>query len=311
MSASTTLDDRWWPAPAKLNLFLHVLGRRADGYHDLETVFQLLDHGDSIRLRDRADSRIVRVNEVPGVAAADDLCVRAACLLAEHAGCQRGADIEIVKRTPMGGGLGGGSSDAATVLVVLDRLWQLDLGVHRLAALGARLGADVPVFVHGHSAFAGGIGERLQPVRVRPEACYAVVTPACTVPTASVFGSPSLTRNTPPSTMRSFLRAGSAAICNGVDATQVACLERSALARLGRNDCEAVARELYPPVDAALTWLAQRAPARLTGTGASVFAAFEDRKQAAAALAGLPEGWTGFTAHGVDRSPLLDALDAT
>ena len=302
MSDAAGLDDRWWPAPAKLNLFLHVLGRRDDGYHELQTVFQLLDHGDRVRLRRRADDAVERVGELPGVAAGDDLCVRAARLLRRETGCTQGVDIELDKRIPMGGGLGGGSSDAATVLRVLDRLWSLDLGVDRLAALGARLGADVPVFVRGHSAFAGGVGERLQPVRIAPPAWYAVVTPACTVPTGEVFGAPSLTRNTPQSTIRSFLCSGDTA---GASDADVPCLDRARLAAQARNDCEPVARRLYPPVAAALDWMAGRGDARLTGTGASVFAAFGSAGEAEAALRGAPPEWKTFTARGVDRSPLL------
>ena len=314
------MNDAWWPAPAKLNLFLHVLGRRGDGYHELQTVFQLLDFGDRVRLRVRADGVIRLAGALPGVAAADDLTVRAARLLAAHAGCRRGVDIEVDKRIPVGGGLGGGSSDAATALVALDRL-------DELATLGARLGADVPVFVRGRSAWAGGVGDRLEPVRIRPAAWYAVVTPPVTVPTALVFGAESLTRNTPQSTIRSFLRSGGGMASPGAnglaggngfpaepaspgETTPVLSLERLLVA--GHNDCEPVARALFPAVAEALAWLAERAPAgiagaRLTGTGASVFAAFAAEAGAREALRGLPEGWKAFAARGLDRSPLLEA----
>lgn len=281
------MSEGWsaWPAPAKLNLFLRITGRRADGYHELQTVFRLLDWGDRVWLRLRRDGRIERHGgSVPGVAAADDLAVRAAELLRKEANVALGADIRIEKRIPAGGGFGGGSSDAATVLCVLDRLWGLGLGEDRLAALGLRLGADVPVFVRGRSAWGEGVGERLQPVALEPR-WYLVLFPGCAVHTGKVFADPELTRNTPRITMAAF-RAG-----------------------LARNDCEPVVRRLYPEVGQALDWLGQHAPARLTGTGGCVFAAFTEEASARAVLAQVPARWQAFVARGVDISPLWLAVE--
>ena len=274
-----------WPAPAKLNLFLRITGRRADGYHELQTVFRLLDWGDTIRLRPRADGRIERQGEsLPGVAAMDDLAVRAAALLKNEANCPHGVDIIVEKVIPAGGGFGGGSSDAATVLVALDRLWGLGLGEDRLAALGLRLGADVPVFVRGRSAWAEGVGERLSPVVLAP-AWYLVVDPGVHVPTASLFQSPDLTRNALPARMADFV-AGTV-----LD-----------------NAFEPVLRRLEPAVDAAFETLAQVGQPRLTGSGAGCFVEFPDRAGAEAALARLPRGLRAWVAAGVDESPLRAAL---
>ena len=299
------MNRRWWPAPAKLNLFLHVLGRRADGYHELETVFQLLDRGDEIALEVRVDGEIRRPLGADGVAAEDDLTVRAARLLARHTGCGLGVDIHVRKQVPLGGGLGGGSSDAATTLCVLNRLWDLRLTLDDLARIGLELGADVPVFVHGTSAWARGVGDRLQAVRIEPEAWFAVVTPACAVATGEVFGAPSLTRNTPESTIRSFLHAGHEQIAGALPV-----LDLSRLLESGHNDCEPVARGCHAAVDEALRWMGRFAGARMTGTGASVFAPFGSEDEARAALAHLPGNWQGFVARGVNRSPLRAALEA-
>lgn len=276
-----------WPAPAKLNLFLHVTGRRPDGYHRLQTIFQLLDYGDELELEPRADGLITRPTGPAGVPPEADLAVRAAQRLQAEAGVSRGVEIRIHKRIPAGGGLGGGSSDAATVLVALNRLWDLDWPAERLAALGLELGADVPVFVHGRSAWAEGVGEALTPVDL-PPAWFLVVSPGCAVSTAAVFADPELTRDTPETTIKGFVSGG------------------------GRNDCEAVVRRLYPEVGAALDWLADRAPqgARLTGTGGCVFAQFATAAAAGGVLAQLPERWTGFVARGVAESPLLARLGA-
>jgi 4-diphosphocytidyl-2-C-methyl-D-erythritol kinase len=274
-----------WPAPAKLNLFLHITGRRADGYHELQTVFQLLDYGDSLRFGVREDGRIRLAAATPGVPEEQDLCVRAARLLQQSTGSALGADIELDKRLPLGGGLGGGSSDAATVLVALNHLWGTGLSPRQLSELGLALGADVPVFVQGRSAWAEGVGERLTPLPLLPR-WYLVLHPDCEVATAKVFAAPDLTRNTPSIKMAAF-RAG----------------------RVG-NDCEAVVRALYPPVGRALDWLGGFAPARLTGTGACVFAAFEHEAGARAVLAQLPSPWQGFVARGVDESPLRRHLQA-
>lgn len=272
-----------WPAPAKLNLFLHVVGKRADGYHSLQTVFQLLDHCDEIFIEPTDDGLIRRPEGLAGIVPEQDLVVRAARLLQAESGARLGAELRVHKRIPSGGGLGGGSSDAATVLVALNRLWGLEWPAGRLAALGLRLGADVPVFVHGHSAWAEGVGERLSPVEL-PAAWYLVVCPDCAVSTAEIFSDPELTRDSPETTISGFLSAG------------------------GRNDCEPVVRRRYPAVAAALDWVTARSggrPARLTGTGGCVFAAFDVAEQAQAALEGLPDRWTAFVARGVAESPLL------
>ncbi len=272
-----------WPAPAKLNLFLHVVGRREDGYHELQTVFQMLDFGDSLRFTVRPDGLIRRTLGPDTVAPAQDLCLRAAQLLQAAAATSLGADIELHKRLPMGGGLGGGSSDAATTLVALNRIWGTGLSEDRLAELGLRLGADVPVFVRGRSAWAEGVGERLQPL----ESCgrwFLVLHPGCEVSTAAVFTAPELTRNTPRIKLSAF-RAGRT-----------------------RNDCEPVVRARYPEVDRALDWLAGFAPARLTGTGACIFAGFDAEAEAQRVLASIPAPWQGFVARGVSDSPLRARL---
>lgn len=272
-----------WPAPAKLNLFLHITGRRADGYHQLQTVFQFLDMGDELRFVPRADGEIHRHGELAGVPAEQDLCVRAARLLQQEAACKLGADIHLHKRLPMGGGLGGGSSDAATTLLVLNRLWGLDLPLAQLAQLGLQLGADVPVFVHGHAAWAEGVGEQLTPVDL-PEPWYLVLAPAVHVSTAELFADPQLTRDAQPLKIRDFL------------------------AGTGGNVFEALVRKRYPPVDEALTWLGQFAKARLTGTGACVFAAFETEAEARAVAEQAQARWTVLLAAGRNCSPLHDAL---
>jgi len=276
--------DAPWPAPAKLNLFLHITGRRADGFHLLQTVFQFLDYGDELFFALRDDGLVQRVSELPGVTAETDLVVRAARLLQAETGCRQGVDIRLEKRLPMGGGLGGGSSDAATTLVALNALWRLGLPVERLAGLGLALGADVPVFVHGQAAWAEGVGERLQPVEL-PEPWYLVLVPPVSVATAAVFGAPELTRDCPAITIRDFL-AGMACV----------------------NVCEPVVRQRFPAVAEALDWLAGHAPSRMTGTGCCVFAAFATESGARRVLAQLPAGWQGFVAQGRNRSPLLDRL---
>jgi 4-diphosphocytidyl-2-C-methyl-D-erythritol kinase len=270
-----------WPAPGKLNLFLHVVGRRADGYHLLQTAFQFIDLCDELRFWDRPPGVVERVSDLPGVPAEDDLCVRAARTLAGHAGARlrSGVAIELTKRLPMQGGVGGGSSDAATVLVALNELWGLRLPDGTLAELGLSLGADVPVFVHGRAAWAEGVGEELTPLDP-PEPVYLLVQPDATVSTADVFKAPELTRDSPPITIRSFLQTG------------------------GRNDCEPVVRRRFPAVAEALDWLEGFAPARLTGTGSCVYAAMPDEAHARAALAGLPRRWTGYVVRGLNRSPL-------
>lgn len=274
-----------WPAPAKINLFLHVVGRRPDGYHLLQTVFQFLDYGDDLLITPRADGAIRRLNDLPGVPPESDLVVRAASLLRERTGTPLGADIEVHKRLPMGGGLGGGSSNAATVLVALNRLWGTGLSVDALAALGLGLGADVPVFVRGQAAWAEGVGEHLTPISL-PEPVYLVIHPGCEVPTAAVFQDPELTRDTPVITIQRL----------SLDACH--------------NDCEPVTRRRFPPVAAALDWLAVHGSARMSGTGACIFAPFPSRAAAEAVGLQVPPAWRWFVAAGRNRSPLLDRLDA-
>jgi 4-diphosphocytidyl-2-C-methyl-D-erythritol kinase len=276
-----------WPAPAKLNLFLHITGRRADGYHELQTVFQFLDWCDELRITPRADGQIIRSGGLAGVPPEADLVVRAARLLQAHAGCGLGADIELHKRIPAGGGLGGGSSDAATVLHALNRLWALDLPATDMARLGLSLGADVPLFLLGHAAFGAGVGEVLTPVA--PETpWYVVLHPDCAVSTAEIFNAPELTRSTPATTITRFFSAPEA---HG-------------------NDCEPVVLARYPRIAAAHRWLGQHGRARLTGTGACVFAAFADEASARDVFARRPAGLEGFVARGCNRSPLLDSLSA-
>ncbi|MDD3651541.1 4-(cytidine 5'-diphospho)-2-C-methyl-D-erythritol kinase [Immundisolibacter sp.] len=271
----------WWPAPAKLNLFLHVVGRRADGYHLLQTVFQFVDLCDGLRLTPRPDGQIRLLTPLPGVPAEQDLCVRAARALQAHTGCRVGADIELVKRIPMGGGLGGGSSDAATTLLVLNHLWRLGLGREQLAAIGLALGADVPVFIGGQAAWAEGVGERLTPIAL-DEPWYLIVDAGVPVATAGVFGHPKLTRNTPPITISGF-RSGATG-----------------------NDCLAVVRALYPDIDAAYRWLAGFGRAHLSGTGGCLFVRFDERPAAQAVLARLPAPWRGWVVRGMNRHPLAD-----
>ncbi|AGA91816.1 4-diphosphocytidyl-2C-methyl-D-erythritol kinase [Thioflavicoccus mobilis 8321] len=279
--------DAWqqpWPAPAKLNLMLRVLGRRPDGYHRLQTVFQFVDHCDLITFAPHADGLIERTNELPGVAPEQDLVVRAAQLLRATSGCRHGATIDVDKRLPMGGGLGGGSSDAATTLVALDHLWDTRLGTETLAELGLQLGADVPVFVRGLAAWGEGVGEELEPIEL-PEPWYLVLKPPCEVSTAAIFGDEDLTRNSPPITIRDFL-SGEAG-----------------------NDCLTVVTRRHPEVAAAMEWLRGWGEAKLTGTGACIFAAFATQGQAEAAHAAAPPQYSAFVAPGRNRSPLLERLN--
>jgi len=278
-----------WLAPAKLNLFLHILGRREDGYHELQTLFQLLDVGDTLRFAatPRGELQLHLIANSTGqlVPLADNLILEAARLLRDHVGNpQLGAEIQLEKQLPMGGGLGGGSSDAATTLLALNQLWELGLTRQELQALGLQLGADVPVFIGGRSAWGEGVGENLEPVEL-PLRWYLVITPNCLVSTARIFGHENLTRNTRAIKMADFLAGGS------------------------RNDCESVTRNLYPEVDKALNWLSQYGPARMTGTGASVFADFSGKETARAALSALPDYWRGFVARGVNS--LEPSRDAT
>ncbi|MCX8991910.1 4-(cytidine 5'-diphospho)-2-C-methyl-D-erythritol kinase [Citrobacter portucalensis] len=278
-----------WPSPAKLNLFLYITGQRADGYHTLQTLFQFLDYGDTIDITPRSDGEIHLLTPVEGVAHEDNLIVRAARSLmkaASESNCLpkgSGADISIDKRLPMGGGLGGGSSNAATVLVALNHLWQCGFSVDELAALGLTLGADVPVFVRGHAAFAEGVGEILTPVEPE-EKWYLVAHPGVSIPTPVIFNDPDLPRNTPKRSIKTLLKC-----------------------EFG-NDCEVIARKRFREVDAALSWLLEYAPSRLTGTGACVFAEFDTESRARQVLEQAPEWLKGFVAKGVNLSPLHRAL---
>ena len=282
-----------YPAPAKLNLFLHVVGRRADGYHLLQGVFTLIDRCDAIRIRPRSDGSIARVNDVPGVPSDEDLAVRAARRLQEATGTSMGADIEIDKRIPMGGGLGGGSSDAATVLIALDRLWGTRVPAAKLHAMGQSLGADVPFFLFGESAWVEGIGERLAAIRVPPR-WYAVLEPPQPVPTAAIFAAPELTRDTEPLKMEDFSAHPERLFEGGLT-----------------NDLERVVVARFPAVGERLAWLRSRAAARMTGSGGCVFAAFESREAAQRVIDGLPEGMKGFVARGLDRHPLARPVSST
>ncbi|MBL8258519.1 MAG: 4-(cytidine 5'-diphospho)-2-C-methyl-D-erythritol kinase [Candidatus Competibacteraceae bacterium] len=262
---------------------LRIVGRRADGYHLLQTVFQFLDRGDWLRFEPNDRGRIERKTDVAGVAPEADLTVRAARLLQRATGSGSGASIAIAKKLPMGGGLGGGSSDAATTLVALNHYWQTGLNEDALAELGLRLGADVPVFVRGRAAWAEGVGERLTAVEL-DEPWFLVLTPACQVATGAIFADPQLTRNSPPIKILDFLKGA------------------------GGNDCEPVVFRRYPEVAAAAAWLSRHGPARLTGTGACVFAAFPDEADARRVLRQLPPDWSGFVARGRNRSPLQERL---
>lgn len=271
------------PAPAKLNLMLHITGRREDGYHQLQTVFQLLDRGDNLSYSSRDDGSVTLQPSIEGVADEDNLIVRAARLLQQASGCQLGADIELDKKLPMGGGIGGGSSNAATTLVGLNHIWNTKLSEDQLAELGRQLGADVPVFVRGFSAWAEGVGEHLQPLQL-PENWFLVLTPACHVSTAEIFCHKSLTRDTPIIKVAAFFEGDS------------------------QNDCQPLVRKLYPEVDFALNWLNQYGTSRMTGTGASVFAAFDSEASAQAVLEKIPNELSGFVAKGVNISPLQQQL---
>ncbi|MEH4661702.1 4-(cytidine 5'-diphospho)-2-C-methyl-D-erythritol kinase [Phytobacter diazotrophicus] len=278
-----------FPAPAKLNLFLYITGQRADGYHTLQTLFQFLDYGDTLSFEPRTDGVIRLLTPIEGVPEEENLIVLAARLLMQQAHktgrlpAGSGADIQIDKRLPMGGGLGGGSSNAATVLVALNHLWHCGLSVDELAELGLTLGADVPVFVRGHAAFAEGVGEVLTPVEPE-EKWYLVAHPGVSIPTPTIFRDPELPRNTPKRSIETLLKC-----------------EFS-------NDCEVIARKRFRKVDEALTWLLEYAPSRLTGTGACVFAEFDTESAALQVLEQAPAWLRGFVARGVNLSPLASAL---
>ncbi len=270
---------RTWPAPAKLNLFLHITGRRADGYHTLQTVFQFLDFGDELAFVVTDDGRIARAAPVPGVTEENDLTLRAARLLKESRGVTKGVLIHLTKRLPIGGGLGGGSSDAATTLLALNELWGTRLPIPELAALGLKLGADVPVFIHGHAAWAEGIGEVLTPVEPE-EAWYLVVVPPVHVSTVQVFADPELTRYSPPLTIRDFHEG-----------------------RGLRNDLEPAVRSRYPEVDRAMRLLTEFGAPRMSGSGGCVFLKVVDADRGRQILERIPKPFTGFVARGLNRHP--------
>ncbi len=276
-------DD--WPAPAKINLFLHIVGRRDDGYHFLQTAFRFLDYGDTLRFEVRCDNDVVLANPLPGVAEGKDLTLRAAVALREATDCRSGVTIHLNKRLPLGGGLGGGSSDAATTLLALNHLWQTGLSRHQLQDLGLRLGADVPVFIHGRTVFAEGIGEQFSDIQAAP-AWYLVLVPPVAVPTSEIFGSKLLRRDTPTIDPSSW--------SNG----------------FGINDMETAACALYPAVAECLAWLREYGDARMSGSGACCFVAFADEHSARTILAQRPAGFNGFVARGLDTHPLSSLCDS-
>jgi len=273
-----------WPAPAKINLFLRIVGRRSDGYHLLQTAFQFLSVGDDVHIALRMDGRINALHCLPGVNPQDDLCVRAACLLQREGSVRCGVDLRLEKHLPMGGGLGGGSSDAATVLVALNELWGLRWSTEDLARLGLQLGADVPVFLHGQAAWGEGVGDILTPIDPTP-CWYLVVVPPVQVSTPTVFADPDLTRDSPRIKILDLLAAGTG------------------------NDCEAVVRRRYPEVGSVLDWLGRFASARLTGTGACCYAAFAGEEAARSVCGQLPEAWVGIVARGLNSSPLCVRIE--
>lgn len=270
-----------YPSPAKLNLFLHVVGQRADGYHLLQTVFQLLDYGDTLYLNVRQDGQIVHENPLPDVPAQDDLTVRAAVLLQQISGTKLGISIRIDKRLPMGGGLGGGSSNAATVLLALNQLWNLHYSREKLQKIALALGADVPFFIFGKNAWAEGVGERLAPITL-PSQYFVVLVPKVQVSTAEIFSAADLTRNTKSIRMRDFAMA------------------------FTRNNLELVACRKYPEIAECITWLNQFSQARMTGSGSCVFAGFPSKDAAEEIIAQLPAGFTGFVAKGIHHHPLFE-----
>jgi 4-diphosphocytidyl-2-C-methyl-D-erythritol kinase len=268
-----------WFAPGKLNLFLHITGQRADGYHLLQTVFQFIELSDLVRIERTDDGEIKSLHQIPGVPAETDLTVRAAKRLRQITGCRFGAAIHLTKNLPVGGGVGGGSSDAATVLLVLNRLWDTGLSHRELAEIGLELGADVPVFIHGHACWAEGVGEEIMDIDL-PEPVYLLIDTKIHVSTAGVFGDSELTRNTQPIRIADFLAGNT------------------------RNDCESVVRRRYPAINQAMNWLSQFSQPQLTGTGACVFAVFDSEKKAQEARVKCPAQWQAYVVKGSNRSPL-------
>ncbi len=283
MANAVTPHD-WWPSPAKLNLFLHILGKKPDGYHQLQSLFQMLDHGDKLAFTVTNDNTIDMYEPLPGVPDDDNLIIRAARMLKPFATSDSaGAHIHLEKVLPMGGGIGGGSSNAATTLVALNHLWQCGLSDKQLADMGLKLGADVPIFVYGETAFAQGVGEDITPA-AQPENWYLVVNPGIHISTAAVFGAPELPRDTPPMSWDEYQ------------------FEHT------HNDCQEIVCNRYPEVAKLLQWLVHYAPSRMTGTGACVFATFTDQNLARQVQAMLPASWQSFVAKGVNQSPLKQKL---
>lgn len=281
MDTLKTSTRDWWPSPAKLNLFLHILGRLDSGYHQLQSLFQMLDYGDSLAFDVNETGMVAMSTPLDGVADDDNLIIRAAKLLKQHTNTHHGAMITLDKRLPMGGGIGGGSSNAATTLVALNALWNTGLNTETLAKLGLQLGADVPIFVHGHTAFAEGVGEKITPAPQEQETWYVVANPNVHISTAAIFGAKDLPRNTPSMSWASYK----------FDKT--------------RNDCQQLVEKSYPEVAKLLQWLVHYAPSRMTGTGACVFATFNDEATALKVKQLLPSQWSGFVAKGVNISPLI------
>ncbi len=283
MDNQLAIEKDWWPAPAKLNLFLHIVGRYENGYHQLQSLFQMLDFGDALAF-DLLDSpSIIMETPLEGVPDEDNLIIKAAKLLAEHCNVTSGVAISLKKHLPMGGGIGGGSSNAATTLVALNHLWHCNLSVEALAELGLQLGADVPIFIHGVTAFAGGVGEDITPTE-QQELWYLVANPGVHISTANVFRAPELPRNTP--------------LMKWSDYT----FEET------RNDCQQFVEDRYPEVAKLLQWLLHYAPSRMTGTGACVFATFKSRMEAEKIQALMPKSWSSFVSKGVNISPLQEKL---
>ena len=267
-----------WPAPAKLNLFLHITSRRKDGYHCLQTIFQFIDYNDILHFKLRQDGQLFCKSSLKDLKPEQDLTLKAARLLKQYSNTSLGVDIQVEKKIPLGGGLGGGSSDAATALLALNQMWQLDLSLETLAKLGIKLGADVPVFIYGRAAWAEGVGELLTQIELE-EPWYLVIHPGCHVSTAKIFNAKDLTRSSLPITIRDFVAGKSI------------------------NVCEAVVGKYYPQVAEAIDWLSKFSPARMTGTGACLFAKFENYSEADLVIKQLPDKWQGFIAQGINISP--------
>lgn len=303
------------PAPAKLNLFLHIVGKLPNGYHQLQTLFQLLDFGDTIKLKSLNDKKNISVNPaISGIKQEDNIAWKAAKALQDHSNCNKGADIDITKKIPIGGGLGGGSSNAASVLLGLNMLWNTGYSIEELADIGLNLGADVPVFIRGYSAFAEGVGEHLWPVRLA-ESCYLVICPPVHISTATIFAEPELTRDTEAIRIAAFFESR-AESCEPTQRQGLGCAQNDLpffdpdhSGWVLKNDCQAIVEQHYPVVKSALSWLSRYGQAMLTGTGSCIFTRFDSEDDARKALNALPENLKGFIARGVNRSPAHTSLN--